>query len=117
MSIREDDLITDLKAELEQVEAHNAMLTKAADDIINAITYNNSYDDYRQQLDRLAECIVATSEQIESYKQELIAKAKEEQRNKSAIICYRLADNQNGEYEGDILRYAAEAIRNNKEQP
>ena len=66
-----------LRKELEQVKMHKVMLLDAA---INADVTLSDYE-YSDHFSRkgISNAITATSEQIEAYKQEIIAQAKEEQ--------------------------------------
>lgn len=94
-----------MRKELERAKAHSVMLLNA---VIYADVALSEYEDSNHQSRKeTAKAITATSEQIESYKQEIIAQAKAEQRESDANLC----DSMHGERNGDC----AEAIRNNKE--
>lgn len=124
-----------LRAELEQVKVHNVMLADALYSIQLKVcgdakpNWHNEEAIYhtRGVIADICEIRNSTSEQIESYKQELIAKAKEEQRESDAVLLqttkeyksYYMKDGQRKEIQHimnmDTMKTIAEAIRNNKE--
>lgn len=101
------------KEKLEHVKMHNVMFAKAAkfvheDLMIRAkLEGDDSLNISQSALDAILSAITATSEQVETYRAEIIAQAKEEQREADAKFCLR----QDGMHD----HIYAEAIRNNKE--
>lgn len=89
-----------LRKELEQAKTHNVMLFDAIKSVL---------DDEFRSIVIARNAINATTEQVEAYKQEIIAWAKAEQRERDAIFVLR------GVGDFRLGKEICEAIRNNKE--
>lgn len=100
-----------LRKELEQVKMHDVMLIRFVKEIatnFDCDTDAHKYGTFCRQCEA-KNTLATTSEQIEAYKQEIIAQAKAEQREADALKCEC-----NFSIEG-IAEACAKAIRNNKE--